>query len=163
MKNLKTFTEFVNESKLNESVNDILMSVGKLERQLGPQFRLKAEWNSVDGGDYSLEKAENDAIEKHGNFAVFTIDTIPKDIAKEVTQLRVPMNYIRENVFILIFEDDTFIFRYETQPIPGMSLTSSEKSKVESGVYITQPLKELTVDCFKHCLSLSIADHPGLN
>ena len=24
-------------------------------------------------------------------------------------------------------------------------------------------LKELTVDCFKHCLSLSIADHPGLN
>jgi hypothetical protein len=149
MKNIKTFEQFINETTLNASYNNALRSAGELEKKLG--IMLQTQWNSIDGGTSHLEREEQDAVKKHGQFAVFTIESLPKGTAFSKS-----INDLKENLFLLIWEDGTYQFRKGMQPIATPLHSSAERSKIKSGAYIPRPLKELDLQCLNHCLSMAV-------
>jgi hypothetical protein len=146
--NISSSTEDINETTINASYNNALKSASELEKRLG--ITLQATWNSIDGEDSQLEKAEQDAFEKHGEFAIFTIESLPKGtpFSKSINDLK--------DIFLLIWEDGTYQFRKGVQPIATPQHSSAERSKIKSGVYIPRPLKELDLQCLEHCLSMAV-------
>ena len=149
MKNLKTFNEFLNETTLNASYNNSIRYGGDLEKRLG--IILQTQWNSIDADTSHLEKSEYDAFRKHGHFAVFTIESLPKG-----TPFSKSIQNLRDNVFLLIWEDGTYQFRKGMDPIPTPNHSNAEMSKIRSGAYMPRPLKELDLKCLNHCLSMAV-------